>query len=271
MLHGKPIRAVETIRDINCFLLDMDGTVYLDHNWISGALALIDSINQSGKTFCFLTNNSSKDAASYIRKLEGMGLVIDPETQLLTSGQATVSYLRQHFPKKRVFLLGNEYLSCEFTELGIELSETDPQLVVTAFDTSLTYDKLRVVCDLVRNGLPYIATHPDFNCPTSDGYMPDIGAIHAFIHASTGRNPDVIIGKPNPYIIDIAIQRAGSSREQVAVVGDRLYTDIASARNSGVTGILVLSGETSLGDLEELSSPADFIFDSVADLIPYIS
>lgn len=143
-------------------------------------------------------------------------------------------------------------------------------MVVVGFDTTLNYEKMCMVCDLVRAGLPYISTHPDYNCPTETGFIPDAGAIHAFIHASTGRFPDHIIGKPNGDIMDYLAKRAGTSKEQTAIVGDRLYTDVAAGVNNGYTGILVLSGEASLQDIEKEKIYPDLIFDSVKEMVPYI-
>jgi len=252
---------------ITCFLLDLDGTVYLGNRWIDGALEFLQALRQRGKRYCFLTNNSSRDRAAYVEKLAGMGLAVDPETQLVTSGQATLDYLSANYPGRRVFLLGNELLAREFREAGVTLDERDPELVVTAFDTSLTYEKMRAVCDFVRAGLPYVATHPDYNCPTETGFMPDIGAIHAFIHASAGRMPDFVVGKPNAWIMEYACRVTGTPKEQTAMVGDRLYTDIASAVGCGMTSVLVLSGEATREDLAKSSAVPDYVFGSVADLV----
>ena len=171
---------------------------------------------------------------------------------------------------KRVFLLGNELLQREFREEGIVLATEAAEVVVTAFDTTLDYGKMCKVCDLVRAGLPYIATHPDYNCPTADGFIPDAGAIHAFIYASAGRYPDRVIGKPNGDIVDYLIGRTGTEREKTAMVGDRLYTDIAAGKKHGLKSVLVLSGESSAGDVEKSEVKPDLIFQSVREMIPYL-
>ena len=162
---------------VTCFALDMDGTIYLGERWIDGAKAFLERIEVSGRTYVFLTNNSSKNAAVYVEKLERMGLVVGEE-KIVTSGQATIYYLKRHFPGKKVFLLGNMLLREEFLQAGIVLEEDNPDVVVTAFDTSLDYKKMCRVCDFVRAGLPYLATHPDYNCPTEDGFIPEIGRAH---------------------------------------------------------------------------------------------
>jgi HAD superfamily hydrolase (TIGR01457 family) len=259
----------QKLKNITCFALDMDGTVYLGEKWIDGAREFLRAVEQAGKQYIFLTNNSSKGPENYVEKLSRMGLSID-SSRIVTSGQATIDYLKRNYPGKRVFLLGNELLKREFLEEGILLEEKEPDLVVTGFDTSLDYDKMCRVCDFVRAGLPYIATHPDFNCPTENGFIPDIGAIHAFIHASASRYPDHVIGKPSGDIMDYLAGRAGTERAQTAMVGDRLYTDVAAGVNNGYTGILVLSGEATLSDVEASDVIPDLIFSSVKEMIDYL-
>lgn len=247
---------------VRCFALDMDGTIYLGERWIDGAREFLHRIEESGRSYVFVTNNSSKNPAVYVEKLHRMGLDIG-EDRIVTSGQATIWYLQRHFPKARVFLLGNPLLQEEFMQAGIQLEEENPDVVVTAFDTSFTYQKMCRVCDHVRAGLPYLATHPDFNCPTETGYIPDAGAIHAFIRASAFRYPDRIIGKPNEDIIAYLATRVGTQRDRIAMVGDRLYTDIAAGKNNGLKSVLVLSGEATMEDVGQSEVVPDLIFESV--------
>ncbi|MCM1253982.1 MAG: HAD-IIA family hydrolase [Clostridium sp.] len=257
------------IDNIRCFALDMDGTVYLGEQWIAGAKEFLAGIEASGRSYVFLTNNSSKNPAVYVEKLRRMGWDVTEE-KIITSGQATIFYLQKHFAGKKVFLLGNPLLQEEFAQAGITLDDTAPDVVVTAFDTSLTYAKMCKVCDFVRAGLPYLATHPDYNCPTETGFIPDAGAIHAFIHASACRYPDRIIGKPNSDIVDYLTQRVQIKREQIAMVGDRLYTDIAAGVNNGLKSILVLSGEATLEEAAASDITPHLIFHSVRDMIPLL-
>ncbi len=257
------------LKNITCFALDMDGTVYLGEQWIEGAGDFLEALERVGKQYVFLTNNSSKNPRAYIEKLGRMGLEID-QRRIVTSGQAAIDYLKRNYPGKRVYLLGNELLREEFLEEGIVLDELHPEVVVVGFDTTLTYQKMCRVCDLVREGLPYISTHPDLNCPTETGFIPDAGAIHAFIHASASRWPDRIIGKPGGDIMDYLVQRAGVEKEHTAVVGDRLYTDVAAGVNNGYTGILVLSGEAGMRDVEASKVVPHLIFSSVKEMIPFL-
>lgn len=250
---------------IELFALDMDGTIYLGEQWIDGAQQFLKKIVSSGRKYVFLTNNSSKNPEAYVQKLNRMGLSVS-EDSIVTSGQATIYYLQTHFPGAKVFLLGNELLTEEFENAGIRLDNKEPDVVVTAFDTSLDYKKMCMVCDFVRAGLPYIATHPDYNCPTATGFIPDAGSIHAFIHASAFRFPDRIIGKPYGDMMDYLLQRTGASRETAVMVGDRLYTDIAAGRNNGLFSILVLSGEATMEDVAKSDVVPHLIFDSVKNI-----
>lgn len=257
------------LAQVTCFALDMDGTIYLGERWIDGAREFLERIEASGRSYVFVTNNSSKNAAVYVEKLARMGLSTGEE-KIVTSGQATVWYLQRQFPGKKVFLLGNELLREEFLQAGIRLEEDDPEVVVTAFDTSLTYQKMCRVCDFVRAGLPYLATHPDYNCPTEDGFIPDAGAIHAFIHASAFRYPDRVIGKPNEDIITYLTTRVNAERGQIAMVGDRLYTDIAAGRKHGLKSVLVLSGEASMEEAAHSEVKPHLIFSSVKEMISFL-
>lgn len=257
------------LSQIRCFALDMDGTIYLGEQWIDGAVDFLHKIEETGRSYVFVTNNSSKNATVYVEKLHRMGLDVD-EDKIITSGQATIYYIQKHFSGKKVFLLGNRLLQEEFIQAGIELEDDAPDIVVTAFDTSLDYQKMCKVCDHVRAGLPYLATHPDYNCPTETGFIPDAGAIHAFIHASAFRYPDRIIGKPNEDIINYLTSRVNAERGEIAMVGDRLYTDIAAGRNNGLKSILVLSGEAAMEDVRESDILPHMIFNSVKDMTALI-
>ena len=258
------------LRGIRNFCLDMDGTVYLDSVWIDGAADFLAKLTASGRKYCFMTNNSSKSAGIYVEKLMNMGLTIDPEKQLITSGHATVRYLQRVFPGKRVYLFGNPMVKMEFEKRGILIDEENPEVVVTSFCTSFHYRDLCRLCDLVREGLPYVATHPDFNCPTKTGFIPDIGSLSAYVEASTGRRPDQVVGKPEAEIIEYALAMLGARKEETCVIGDRLYTDVKSGVNNGLTGILVLSGEANLKDIPFSDVRPHLVFDSVKEMIPFL-
>ena len=258
-----------TLQDVKCFLLDMDGTFYLGNNLIEGSLDFIEKVRATGRDFLFLTNNSSHNANFYVKRLHGMGLDV-PREKILTSGEATADKLNQLYPGKRAFVLGNEYLIEEFTQMSVIVDQENPEIVVIGYDTTLDYKKMTRVCDLVRAGLPYIATHPDFNCPTETGFAPDIGAIMAFIEASAFRRPELIVGKPNTGIVEAALRRTGLKAGEMAMVGDRLYTDIETGLRSGMLSILVMSGETTEEMLAKSETVPDLKFGRLADMIPLL-
>jgi HAD superfamily hydrolase (TIGR01457 family) len=255
----------KNLEELRCLLIDMDGTFYLGEKLLPGALELIQTLRMQGKQFLFLTNNSSKHRSQYAEKITRMGLPIS-EDQVLTSGEAAAIYLRSQQPGKTIYIVGTHALEKEFVSHDFILDDRTPELCVLGFDTTLTYNKLWKLCNFIREGLPYIATHPDINCPTETGYMPDIGAMIAFVKASTGREPDIVIGKPNRIIIEVASRKLGLSIESLGMVGDRLYTDIALGQTSGITTILVMSGETRSEDLRISLFQPDYIFGNVGEL-----
>ena len=255
---------MSSLADIRLFLLDMDGTVYLGSRLLPGSLDFLRYLRETSRDHLFLTNNSSRNANYYAEKLTRLGWPAKPE-EVLTSGEATALYLGGLKPSARVYLLGTPDLEQEFIEHGFVLTNEKPDYVVLGFDMTLTYEKLVQACDLVRSGVPFIATHPDFNCPTETGYIPDCGAMIALITASTGVKPQVI-GKPNREIIDAMFRKKPVTRSQVAMVGDRLYTDIVMGHNARVASILVLSGEAKRDDIDTAPVKPDYVMSGLAEL-----
>lgn len=254
---------------IKAFVLDMDGTIYLGNHLLPGAKDFIQQLQHSETPFLFLTNNSSKHRKMYADKLSGLGLLIDPSA-IFTSGEATAIFLKERFPESnRIDLYGTAALEEEFAGYGFQLYGEHPQAVVLGFDTTLTYEKLWRLCDRVREGLPYFATHPDINCPLENGVMPDIGAIIAFVEASTGRRPDYVIGKPNPPIVESLIKRLGVPANQICMIGDRLYTDVALSQ-AGIRTVLVLSGETKAEDIPNSPFKPDVVVENIGELLNYL-
>jgi 4-nitrophenyl phosphatase len=252
----------ERLARVRCFLLDMDGTFYLGNRLLQGALHFIDALAAQNKDYLFLTNNSSKRGRQYAEKISRLGLRI-PEMKVFTSGEATALYLQAERPGARVFVVGTPSLVEEFEAHGFRPVTKDPDLVLLGFDTTLTYERLWKLCDFVRAGLPYVATHADFNCPTETGFMPDVGSMMALVKASTGREPDLVIGKPNRLIVEAAARKMGLPIEDLAMIGDRLYTDIALGENAGIPSVLVLSGEAKAEDLAESRFKPDYVFDNL--------
>ena len=255
---------MSSLADIRLFLLDMDGTVYLGSRLLPGSLDFLRYLEESGRDHLFLTNNSSRNADYYSKKLTKLGWPAKPD-EILTAGEATALYLGGEKPAARIYLLGTPDLETEFASYGFVLTDEAPDYVVLGFDMTLTYEKLVKACDLIRAGVPFIATHPDINCPTETGYIPDCGAMTALITASTGVTPKVI-GKPNREIIDAMFRKKPVRRDQVAMVGDRLYTDIVMGHNAGVTSILVLSGEAKESDIPAAPIKPDYVVAGLGDL-----
>ena len=256
---------VKNVGEIRSFLLDMDGTINLGQKLLPGAKEFIDYLQSSGREFLFLTNNSSKDADHYVKKMCRLGISCSTDN-VLTSGDATVNYLQSIKPGARIFLMGTPELEQAFTAGGFFLTDQAPDFVVLGFDMTLTYAKLVKGCDFIRQGVCYIATHPDFNCPVENGYIPDTGAMIELIKASTGKVPK-IIGKPNKEIIESAFRKLHlSDTAGIAIVGDRVYTDIKTGGNAGIDSILVLSGESEEEDLKRCGVNASFVFNGVGDI-----
>ncbi len=261
--------ATPNLDHVRCFLLDMDGTFYLGDALLPGALDFIDVLRRQARDYLFLTNNSSRSQDDYAAKITRLGLPVGRE-KIFTSGEATARHMRSAHPDARVFLVGPPSLEAEFRAHGVVLDESNPTHVVLGFDTTLTYAKLWRLCDLVRAGLPYIATHADYNCPTPTGFMPDVGAMIAFVRASTGRDPDLIVGKPNRMFVEAAAAKLSLPLDSLAMIGDRLYTDIALGKTSGITTVLVLSGETRLEELDASPYQPDSVFADLAAVTAYL-
>jgi HAD superfamily hydrolase (TIGR01457 family) len=243
----------------------MDGTFYLGDKLLDGSLDFLKRVEQSDKDYVFFTNNSSKNALVYKQKLERMGCMVE-ESKIVTSGMVTIEYLKKNYENCGVFLLGTPMLYDDFIKRGIRLVNNKPDVVVVGFDTTVTYDKLCRACEFIRGGVPFIATHLDLNCPTENGFIPDCGAICAFITASTGVKPKYI-GKPFYETLEYLLKYLNCTKEEMVFIGDRLYTDIAIGFYHGATSILVLTGETKREDLVKSDVKPDLVINSLADLM----
>lgn len=257
---------MEKLKGIKLFILDMDGTFYLGDRIIDGSLEFLDKLKVTDRQYLFFTNNSSKTGQDYIQKLEKMNCRIS-RNQIMTSGDVMIAYLNTYHEGEKVYLLGTNPLKKEFADKGIVLVEDEqPEVVVAAFDLSLTYEKLRKACTFIRQGAVFLATHLDVNCPIEDGFIPDCGAICSAISLSTGVKPK-FVGKPFSETIDRILQETGYNKNEAAIVGDRLYTDIAAGVKNGIAGILVLSGETKEEDLATSDIRPTWVYRSLKDMI----
>ncbi|HNZ04381.1 MAG TPA: HAD-IIA family hydrolase [Myxococcota bacterium] len=263
--------AADRIRKIKAFALDMDGTVYLGGRLLPGTPPFLKMCAERGIPHVFLTNNSSKSCAEYVKKLNGMGIAADLSS-VMTSGEAAIRYLHREYPGRTVYLCATPSFEQEVREAGIPLARgrADADMAVLAFDTTLTYQRLVDLCDIVRDGKPFVATHPDNNCPVDGGYIPDVGAMLALVRTSTGRDPDFVVGKPSRLMIGALCDKLGLQAADIAYCGDRLYTDIRMAVDSGMVATLVLSGETTLDDVAASELKPDIIFDDLGEIAEFM-
>ncbi len=259
----------DLLSPMKLFLFDMDGTLYLGDRLYDFTVELLDTIKKTGRTYLFMTNNSSKSVADYIKKLQKLGIEATRE-DFITSSQATAYYLHKYHEGQRLYVCGTQSLKEELRMEGFTVTDRveDTDCVVMGFDTELTFQKLHDVCYLLltRPDLPYIATNPDLVCPTEFGSVPDCGSVCICIKNATGREP-VVIGKPSPLMPQLAMERLGVAKDETCVVGDRIYTDVKSGLNAGVTGILVLSGETTQEILAASSDKPHLVLQDAGEIL----
>lgn len=258
-----------SLTDIDAVFLDLDGTIYLGGTLIPGAQAFLERCTANGVRRFFLSNNSSKSVTQYLSKLQKLGLEAT-EDDVLLSTHDLLAWLNLN-GITQTWLVGTEGMQNMLEAAGIATTSSKPEFVLLGYDTELTYDKIAQASIFLHAGVPLVASHPDMVCPSPDGGLPDVGAYLAMFKATTGVDPVHITGKPNPGMILHKIEALGLKPERCAMVGDRLYTDMAMASRAGVVGILVLSGEASRADVEALAEDAEqrptLIVNSVDDLL----
>ncbi len=259
----------EILQRVKLFLFDMDGTLYLGNRLYNFTIELLETLRTTGRRYLFMTNNSSKSVEDYIKKLEKLGIKATRE-DFITSSQATAWYLKQNYPTHRLYVCGTRSLKKELEREGFTVTENldEVDCIVMGFDTELTFQKLEDVSRmlLTRENIPYIATNPDYVCPTEFGSVPDCGSVCDMIFNATGKRP-VVIGKPSPLMPELAMAQHGYAKEETAVVGDRIYTDVKSGLNAGITGILVLSGETTPEILAKSEDKPHLVLQDASEII----
>ena len=249
------------------FLLDMDGTLYVDDALFPGTFPFLRRIREKGGRYLFLTNNSSRGADSYVEKLRRLGIESTPE-DFLTSVDALVLFLRKgDYQGKPLYVAGTESCRRQLRQAGFRVTtdREEAQVLICGFDTELTFQKLEDSCILLNRGAEFLATNPDWVCPTWYGSVPDCGSVCEMLFRATGRRPRVI-GKPRPEMALLAMESAGFAPEETVLVGDRLYTDIACAVNAGIDSVLVLSGESTAEDLKTSETKPRWVLRDVAEL-----
>lgn len=258
----------ESIRNKRLFLLDMDGTIYEGARPFPYVNEFLEYVEKSGGKYIFITNNSSRSVKDYVIKLRNMGVKVTEEN-FFTSSQATALYLNEHYENKKIYCMGTRSMIAELKKMGVSVTDStdDAECIVVGYDTELTYQKLIDVSFLLqtKKDIPYIATNPDRGCPTEFGLVPDCFAICEAINYAAKRRP-VYIGKPDRFMIEYAVQMSGFTKEDAVVIGDRLYTDIASGVNAGVDTVCVLSGESTQEDIEESTVKPTYIFKDIEEI-----
>lgn len=266
-----PAATPQRLRRIAHVALDMDGTIYKGGTLFPWTAPFLARLKRLGIGYSFLTNNPSKSVPDYLKHLEKMGLTATRD-ELYTSAMATIDHLKTRHPQvKRLFVLGTPSMLAEFSGAGFQLTADDagdaPDAVVVGFDMTLTYARLCRAAWWIQKGKPYVATNPDLVCPTDQPTVfVDCGAICAALEKATGRAPDVVLGKPDPSMLSGILARHGLQPDQVAMVGDRIYTDILMAQRAHALGVLVLSGEATAADAARANPAPDLVLPSLADL-----
>ncbi len=257
----------EYLKRKRLFLLDMDGTIYLDDILFECSIDFLNYIREIGGKYVFLTNNSSKSVKDYVKKLRSLRIDVD-ESNFFTSSQATSLYLTENSKWNKIYVIGTKSFKNELIQKGINVTDEygeDIDCLVVGFDTELTYSKLVDGCRLLFKGVDFIATNPDLVCPSSFGFIPDCGSICEVLRITTGRTP-FYVGKPSKTMVDLVVSAIGYSKDETIVIGDRLYTDIACGINAGVTTAVVLTGETKREHLSNAKFVPDYVFEDIKHL-----
>ena len=256
-----------TLREKRLFLLDMDGTIYLDDRLFDGVIPFLHYIRQVGGRYLFLTNNSSRGVEGYVAKMRRLGIETAPE-DYLTSADAAQHTLLTEFPGQKCYVSGTASLKAQLTGVGIDVADTlgdDIAVLLSGFDTELTFQKLEDSCILLNRGVPWLATNPDWVCPTWYGSVPDCGCVCEMLTRATGRKPR-FLGKPQPEMVHLALRRTGFAPRKAVIIGDRLYTDVACGVNAGIDSVFVLSGEGVMGDIVKYRVNPTWVYQDIAKL-----
>jgi arabinose operon protein AraL len=257
----------QTIHPVAGYLLDLDGTVYLGKRLVVGAAETVATLRSRGRAVVFLTNKPLYSRLDYAKKLTGLGIRA-MEDDVINSSHVLARYLANRAPGARVYAIGEPPLLNELEAAGLSLCD-DPdriEYVIAAFDRTFDYRKLNIAFQAIRKGAHFVATNPDRTCPVEGGEIPDTAGVIAALEATTGKKVEEILGKPSPHIVQVALDRLGASAKDCAMVGDRLETDIAMGRSSGLITIMTMTGITTRAALSNSTLQPDFVIESLAEL-----
>ena len=269
---NSPVELRTRLRNIRHVALDMDGTIYKGSTLFPFTISFLNDLKELGIGYSFLTNNPSKSIDDYLEHLNKMGITATRE-EMYTTAIATIEYLQNNFPKvKRLFILGTSSMIREFEEAGFVSTNDDandvPDAVVVGFDKSLIYSRLCRAAWWISRGMQYVATNPDKVCPTDQPViLVDCGSICACLEHATGKVPDIVIGKPDPRMLDGIKLRYQLPSSEIAVIGDRIYTDIKMAKEAKAMGVLVLTGETTIEDVKNSSVKPDIVVENLTEFL----
>ena len=258
---------MKSLKGKRLFLLDMDGTIYLDNNVFDGTIDFLNKVIEIGGKYLFVTNNSSKSVDDYVEKLLRLGIPAGKDN-FLTSTDATIQYINSNYPSKRFYSLGTASFTEQLAMGGVNVTrelEDDIFGLVISNDNELTFKKLEDACKLLLRDVVYIATNPDWVCPTAFGYVPDCGSFAWMLEKATGKKP-CFIGKPRPEMLLLAMEKHGFTKDESLMIGDRVYTDIASGYNAGIDTVLLLSGEGTVEDAESSDTKPTYIMKNIREL-----
>jgi len=257
---------MDALRAKKAFVCDMDGVIYHGNRLLPGAIKFLDWIKIERKEFLFLTNSSERSPRELHEKMIRLGVQVD-EVNFYTSALATAGFLSRQCPGGSVFVIGEAGLTNALYDAGFSMNDTNPDYVVVGETRNYSYERLERAVHLVRNGAKLIGTNPDLTDPTENGIVPATGALIAPIELTTGSKA-YFVGKPNPLMMRHALKKLGCRREETAIVGDRMDTDIIAGIESEIETVLVLSGVTSREGLERFAYRPRYILDGVGDIVP---
>lgn len=260
---------LSSLKDKKLFLFDIDGTLAVGDTLLDGSRELLEYIDAIGGKACFITNNSTKSGADYVRRFREVFDLQTTEDQFVTSGYLTLKFLLENYSNEKIYVLGTASFIAELRKNGLTITEHCEDHIacaVIAYDSELNYEKLTQASKvLLTMDIPFYGTNPDLRCPIDFGFVPDCGAICRMLTDTTNRQP-AYLGKPSPAVVELCLERFGFTKEQTLVAGDRLYTDIACGINAGVDTCVLFTGEAGPEDMTDTEYPADYSFSNVREL-----